>query len=104
MSYSCRLYKNTIPDYAFIRGQIQIGMFKKNILQVVMFQNVLLDFKIIKRQIFIFIFLMSFEIFVSFQISYTCKHVISYKCKYVLFHLNMLRLCQEINKGVSMSM
>jgi len=50
---------------------------------------------------------MSFGIFVSFDffnlnfcvfpISYTCLHVISYKCKYVLFHLNMLRLFQEIN-------
>jgi hypothetical protein len=41
---------------------------------------------------------------VFFPISYTSKHVISYKCKYVLFHLNMLRLCQEINKGANMSM
>jgi hypothetical protein len=32
-----------------------------------------------------------------FPISYTCLHVISYKCKYVLFHLNMLKLFQEIN-------
>jgi len=68
MSYSCRSYKNTIPNYTFIKGQTQIGMFKKNILQVVMFQNV--------------------------------SNV--FKCKYVLFHLNMLRLCQEVNKGVSM--
>jgi hypothetical protein len=59
-----------------------------------------------KKQISLF-FSMSFEIFVSFDffnlnfcvfsISYTCLHVISYKCKYVLFHLNMLRLFQEIN-------
>ncbi len=32
-----------------------------------------------------------------FPIPYTCLHVISYKCKYVLFHLNMLRLFQDIN-------
>jgi hypothetical protein len=50
---------------------------------------------------------MSFGIFVSFHkkdlnlcvfsISYTSLHVIPCKCKYVLFHLNMLRLFQEIN-------
>jgi hypothetical protein len=41
-----------------------------------------------------------FEFFLSlyvFPILYTCLHVISYKCKYVLFHLNMLRLFQEID-------
>jgi hypothetical protein len=32
-----------------------------------------------------------------FPIPYTCLYVISYKCKYVLFHLNILRLLQEIN-------
>jgi len=32
-----------------------------------------------------------------FPISYTRLHEISYKCKYVLFHLNILRLFQEIN-------
>ncbi len=53
-------------------------------------------------------FSMSFEIFgfflffkklnlCVFPISYTCLHVVSYKCKYVLFHLNMLKLFQEIN-------
>ncbi len=32
-----------------------------------------------------------------FSIPYACLYVISYKCNYVLFHLNMLRLFQEIN-------
>jgi hypothetical protein len=62
-----------------------------------MFQNVLMD---------LYFFSMFFGIYVSFQkklnicvfpISYKCLHVISCKCKYVLFHLNMLRLFQEIN-------
>jgi hypothetical protein len=65
-----------------------------------MFQNVLMDFEISKKKQISLFFSMSFEIFVSFQlifwnlcvfeISYTCKHVISEKCKYVWFHLNML--------------
>jgi hypothetical protein len=42
--------------------------------------------------------------FYVFPVSYTCKHVISYKCKYELFHLNMARLFQEINKGANMLM
>ncbi len=44
MGYNCRLYKKTIPNYKFIRGQFQIIIKKKkkNILQVVMFQNVLM--------------------------------------------------------------
>jgi hypothetical protein len=79
---------------------------KINILQVVMFQNVLMDIKISKdKQIFFFsIFLgifVSIQIFFLnicvFSISYTSLHVISYKCEYVLFHLNMLILFQEIN-------
>jgi hypothetical protein len=72
-----------------------------------MFQNILMDLKILKeKQIYLF-FSTFFGIFVSFQkknlnhcvfpISYTCLHVISYKFKYVLFHLNMLKLFQEIN-------
>jgi hypothetical protein len=71
-----------------------------------MFQNVLIGPKVLKgKQISLF-FSMSFGIFVSFRffikifvfsISYMCLHVISYKCKYVLFHLNMLRLFQDIN-------
>jgi hypothetical protein len=28
MGYSCRLYKKTIPNCKFIRGQFQIGNFK----------------------------------------------------------------------------
>ncbi len=71
---------------------------KKNILQVVMFQNVLMDPKILKGKQ-IFFFSMSFGIFVSFQIFFwnLCVFSISYKHKYVLFYLNMLRLFQEIN-------
>jgi len=42
--------------------------------------------------------------FLSFPISYTSLHVISYNCKYVLFHLNMLRLFQEINMFFSLKL
>jgi hypothetical protein len=88
--------------------QIYISQFqteflkKKNILQLVMFQNVLMDPKISKeKQINVFWNLCVISIFFYnlyvFPISYTCLHVISYKCKYVLFHLNMLKLFQEIN-------
>jgi len=49
MGYSCRLYKKIISNCKFIRGWLQTGIFKKkNILLVVMFQNVLMDFKILK--------------------------------------------------------
>jgi len=58
------------------------------ILQVVMFQNVLMDIKIYKKESF-FIF---FNVFWNL-----CVFPISYKCKYVLFHLNMLKLFQKIN-------
>ncbi len=84
----------------------KLKFLKINILQVVMFQNVLMDPKILKEKQISFFFSMSFGIFVSFQknllnlyvfpISYTCLHVISYQCEYVCFHLNMLRLFQEI--------
>ncbi len=90
---------------------------KKNTLQVVMFQNVLMDLKISKEKKrkrekkviqclleSLCPFKKELEFFCVFPISYTHKHVISYKCKYVLFHLNMLRLFQEINKGANMSM
>ncbi len=80
---------------------------KKNTLQVVMFQNVLMDLKISKekkRKREKKVIQCLLESFCVFPISYTHKHVISYKCKYVLFHLNMLRLFQEINKGANMSM
>jgi hypothetical protein len=73
-----------------------------------MFQNVFVDPKISKeKQIFLFFFNVFGNLCVFskkknwtlcvFPISYTCLHVISYKCKYVLFHLNMLKLFQEIN-------
>jgi hypothetical protein len=72
-----------------------------------MFQNILMDLKILKEKQISLFFSTFFGIFVSFQqkklnhcvfpISYTCLHVISYKFKYVLFHLNMLKLFQEIN-------
>jgi len=56
MGYSHRFYKKTIPNYKFIRGQFQTRIFlKKNILRVVMFQNVLMDPKTSKKkQIFFF--------------------------------------------------
>jgi hypothetical protein len=76
-----------------------------------MFQNVLMDPKILKKKQISLFLSMSFDIFVSFQkkklnhcvfpISYTCLHVISYKCKYLLFHLNMLNFFQEINMFLS---
>jgi hypothetical protein len=65
-----------------------------------MFQNVFMNLKISKeKQISMSIgIFVSFQkqnwIFVSFQFH---THIISYKCKHVLFHLNMLRLFQEIN-------
>jgi hypothetical protein len=77
-----------------------------NILQVVMFQNVLMDPKILKEKQVSFFFNVFWNLCVSsklkknpcvFSISYTCLHVVSYKCKYVLFHFNMLKLFQEIN-------
>jgi hypothetical protein len=56
-----------------------------------MFQNVLMDPKILKeKQIFLY-FSMSFGIFVSFQFHTNVN---------VLFHLNMLRLFQEIKKKI----
>ncbi len=64
-----------------------------------MFQNVLMNPKIMKeKQIFLFL-PMFLKIFVSFQKNYyyLCIFPISYKCKYVLFYVNMLRLFQEIN-------
>jgi len=114
LGYSCRSYKRRQFQIANLLEVDFKSKRKKliNILQVVMFQNVFVDPKISKnKQIsFFFLFLkISFEIFVSFPkknkklnicvfpISYTCLHVISYKCKYVLFHLNMLKLFQEIN-------
>jgi hypothetical protein len=62
---------------------------------------------IFKKQTNLFIFfnvfwnlcrllILIFLIFVSFQFHTHVLHVISYKCKYVLFHLNMLKLFQEI--------
>jgi hypothetical protein len=72
-----------------------------------MFQNVLMDPKVSKEKQISLVFSMFFGILGSFKIiiiilcvfsiSYKCLHVISYKCKYVLFHLNMLRLFQDIN-------
>jgi hypothetical protein len=65
-----------------------------------------MDPKILKEKQISLFFSMSFGIFVFFSNTFlnlsvfpmsTCLHVISYKCKHVLFHLNMLRLFQEIN-------
>jgi len=69
-----------------------------------MFQNVLMDPKILKNtQISLFFQCLSkslcpfnYYYFRVFSILYICWHVISYKYKYVLFHLNMFRLFQEI--------
>jgi hypothetical protein len=93
MGYYRRSYKRTISNCKFIRGRFQSG-----ILQVVMFQNVLMDPKISKEKQISLFSSMSFEIFVSFQLKKNlCVFLISYKYKYVLFHFNMLRLLQEIN-------
>jgi hypothetical protein len=98
MSYSCRSYRKTIPNYKFIRGHFKLVFLKINLLQGVIFQNVLMDPKMSKEKQISLFFSMSFGVIVSFQkklnlcvfpISYTCLHVISYKCEYVLFHLNM---------------
>jgi hypothetical protein len=63
-----------------------------------MFQNVVMNSKILKEKIInLVIFFNVFWNLCVFLISYTCLHVTSYKCKYVLFHLNMLKLFQEIN-------
>ncbi len=68
MGYSHRLLKKTIPNCKFIKGLFQINFKKKkNILQVVMFQNVLMDPMILQEKQFFLFFSMSFEIFVSFQ-------------------------------------
>jgi hypothetical protein len=79
-----------------------------------------MDLKILKESIYIYNFIFYFILFNIFQnlcvlsniflnlcvfpISYTCLQVISYKCKYVLFHLNMLRLFQEINMFFSLKL
>jgi hypothetical protein len=71
-----------------------------------MFQYVIIDLKIWKKNKSSFFFNVFWNFFVLskkhlnrcvFPISYICLHVISYKSKCVLFHLNMLRLFQEIN-------
>ncbi len=86
-----------IPNWNFL---------KINILQVVMFQNVLMDPRYWKRNKALYFLKCLLESLCPFKkklnlcvfpISYTCLNVISYKCKYALFHLNMLRLFQEIN-------
>ncbi len=71
-----------------------------------MFENVLMDLKILKEKQISLFFQCVLESLCLFKkklnlcvlpISYTCLHVISYKCEYMLFHLNMLRLFQDIN-------
>jgi hypothetical protein len=48
MGHSSSSYKKTIPNCKFIRGRFQTRIYKKkNILQI-MFQNVLMDTKILK--------------------------------------------------------
>jgi hypothetical protein len=56
MGYSCRSYKKWIPNCKFIRGWFQTIFLKMNILQVVVFQNVLIDPKILKEKTNLFIF------------------------------------------------
>ncbi len=53
MGYSHRLYKKTIPNNKFIKGQFQSGIFFKKNLQFVIFQNVLMDPKISKKKQFL---------------------------------------------------
>jgi len=63
-----------------------------------MFQNVLIDPKVSKGKEISLLFSVSFGIFVSFRFFIKIfVFSISYKCKYVLFHLNMLKLFQDIN-------
>jgi hypothetical protein len=52
-----------------------------------------------KKNKSLYFFQCLFGIFVFFQKNNNnlCVFPILYKCKYVLFHLNMLRLFQEIN-------
>ncbi len=68
-----------------------------------MFQNILKDPKISKRNKSLHFFQCFFEYLFQknlnpcvFPISYTCLHVILYKYKYMLFHLNMLRLFKRL--------
>jgi hypothetical protein len=74
--------------------------FKIKTLQIVMFLNVFMNFKISKEKTKSACLLESLCLFKK-KFEALCLsnfiHIISYKCKYVLFHLNMLRLFQEIN-------
>jgi hypothetical protein len=64
MGYSCRLYKKTIPNLLEVDSKL---FFKKmSILQVAMFQNVLMDLKILKENQISLFFSMSFGIFCPF--------------------------------------
>ncbi len=67
---------------------------KKIILEVVKFQNVLMDPNVLKKNQISLFFSISFGIILSFHkklnlcvfpISYACLHIISYKYNYVLF-------------------
>jgi hypothetical protein len=64
-----------------------------------MFQNVFMDPKISKKYKSLYFFQCLLESLCLFKKNSNnlCVFPISYKCKYVLFHLNMLRLFQEIN-------
>ncbi len=97
MGYSRRLYKKTIPNYKFSKGLFQTRIKKKkNILQVVMFQNVLMDPKISKEKQISLFFSMFFGFFMSFQKKLNFCVPIIFECKYVLFHLNMLILFKRL--------
>ncbi len=73
MGYSYRSYKNIISNCKFIRDRFQIGILKINILQVVMFQNVFMDSKILKEKQIFFFFNVFWNLCVlSNQIEYSC--------------------------------
>ncbi len=103
MGYNQRLYKKIISNCKFIRSRFQTIFFKNKHLQVAMFQNVLMDPKILKEKQISLFFQCLLESLCHFPKKINlCVFPISYKCKYVLFHLNMLKLFQEINKKISL--
>jgi hypothetical protein len=75
-----------------LKVNYKLELKKRNISQVLIFQNVLMDFKILKekKNLIIFVFWNLYVLSILFwnlcvfPISYTCLHVISYKCKCVI--------------------
>jgi hypothetical protein len=78
--------KRQFQIVSLLEVSFKLEFLKINILQVVMFQNVFMDPKILKEKQIILFFSMSFGIFVSFQNKFLnlCFFPISYKCKYVI--------------------